>query len=158
MNLQDRFQIIYDENYRNVLSLCLGYVNGEEDTAKDLAQDIFLKVWENLENFRNESKISTWIYRITVNMCLLNNREKKSFPLKFDIKAEDPADSVIKEKQFLKMYNCINKLNQSNKSIILLELEEVPQTEIAEILGISHVALRTRIHRIKNDLSKCIQL
>lgn len=157
MKLQEHFQKIYDENYRKVLGLCLGYVNGDEDAAKDLVQDVFLKVWENLENFRNDSKISTWIYRIAVNMCLLNNRKKKSLPLKFDVKAEDPGDSTIKEKQFLKMYSCINKLSASNKSIILLELEEVPQTEIAEILGISHVALRTRIHRIKNDLSKCIR-
>ena len=55
------------------------------------------------------------------------------------------------------MYRCIDKLSAENKSIILLELEGLPQKEIAEITGINHAAIRTRIHRIKDQLSKCVK-
>ena len=55
------------------------------------------------------------------------------------------------------MYTCINKLNKDNKSIILLELEGLPQKEIAEVMGLTHEAVRVRVHRIKNELTKCVK-
>lgn len=156
MKLKKQFQKTYQENYKNVIGLCLGYVNGDEDKAKDLSQEVFIKVWENLETFRNEAKISTWIYRITVNICLLNNRRKQYPPIQFDLKEDDSTEILAKENQFQEMYRCIGLLSEKNKSIILLELEDVPQFEIAEVMGISHQAIRTRINRIKNELSKCV--
>ena len=53
------------------------------------------------------------------------------------------------------LYACINKLSKTNRAIIMLELEGLPQKEIAEIMGLKHEAIRTRIHRIKNELIKC---
>ncbi|WP_240491750.1 RNA polymerase sigma factor [Flavivirga aquatica] len=55
------------------------------------------------------------------------------------------------------MYQCINTLNKDSKSIILLELEGLRQKEIAEIMGLSHEAIRVRIYRIKNELTKCVK-
>ena len=55
------------------------------------------------------------------------------------------------------MYKCINKLPKDSRGIILLELEGLPQKEIAEVIGISHEAVRVRIHRIKDSLTKCVQ-
>lgn len=151
------FEQVYRENYAKVISLCLGFVSGDRDVANDLAQETFIKVWENLSSFRNEAGISTWIYRITVNVCLGHKSRKKHFPLNTDVAAEESANVQEKEKQFRAMYRCIDSLSPVNKSIILLELEQVPQLEIAGIMGMSHEALRTRIHRIKNQLSKCVK-
>lgn len=157
MKNEDLFHRVYKENYPKVISLCLGFVSGDRDRANDLAQDTFIKVWENLSSFRNEASISTWIYRITVNVCLSHKSWKKHLPLKTDLEAEESANVQKKEKQFQAMYRCIETLSPINKSIILLELEQVPQQEIAGIMGISHEALRTRIHRIKSQLSKCVK-
>ncbi len=156
MSKELEFQQIYKENYPRVIGLCLGYVKGDESLAKDLAQEVFVKVWQNLQTFRHQSKISTWIYRITVNTCLQELRKKKYVQLKIDIANDAGPKPIELENKFNAMYKCINQLSSENKSIILLELEEVPQTEIAEIIGISHSAIRTRIHRIKDQLSKCV--
>jgi len=153
------FEKIYQENYQRVIRICMGYVKGDEDLAKDLTQEVFIKVWRQLNSFRNESSISTWIYRITVNTCLLQLRNKKF------LKRADAIERLTeveeeghpsKENQLKQMYKCIDKLSKDNKGIILLELEGLPQKEIAEIMGLSHEAVRVRVHRIKNSLTKCV--
>lgn len=154
-----KFKRIYESNYPKVMRLCLGYVNGDYDTARDLVQEVFIKVWDNLDKFREESSVATWIYRITVNTCLglLRKKNKKIKNIHLEsvsIPADD--DSTTKREQMLStLYTCISKLSETNRAIILLELEDLPQNEIAEIMGISHEALRTRIYRIKNQLIKC---
>lgn len=138
----------------------MGYVNGDEALAKDLTQEVFIKVWESLTSFREEASIATWIYRITVNTCLLQLRKKKYLKGKevFEKFAESPEDfQPSKENQLKKMYQCINKLPKDSRGIILLELEGLPQKKIAEIMGLSHEAVRVRIHRVKNSLTKCVK-
>ncbi len=158
--LQSRFEAIYHNNYQKIIRVCMGYVNGDEALAKDLTQEVFIKVWKNLASFREEASISTWIYRITVNTCLLQLRKKKY------VKGEEAIDKLLvseenthssKEYQLKKMYQCINKLPKESRGIVLLALEGLPQKDIAEIIGVSHEAIRVRIHRIKNSLTKCVQ-
>ena len=159
--MDSNFEDIYKQHYPKVIRLCSGYVNGDQDLAKDLAQEVFIKVWEHLDSFRNESTISTWIYRIAVNTCLLQLRRKsKTVPLK-NIEQSEAEDyneiETQKEKQLGKLHVCISELTDDDKSIILLELEGLPQKEIAAITGLKHEAVRVRIHRIKEKLLKCIQ-
>lgn len=155
------FKNIYEDNYPKVLRLCLGYCNGNEPQAKDLAQEVFIKVWDNLKTFREEASLSTWIYRITVNTCLVHirNNKKRIFSSKLpnDIESKLQDSKSNLEDKFEQLYACINKLNADNKAIILLELEGLQQKEIAEIMGLSHEAIRVRIHRIKNELIKCVK-
>ncbi len=160
--LQIHFDNLYKDNYAKVIRLCMGYVNGDEAKAKDITQEVFIKVWENLESFRQESGISTWIYRITVNTCLLQLRNEKikktSTQSEFNnVVEEEEENKTSQEVQLKSMYACIQKLSKENKSIILLELEGLPQKEIANITGLSHEAIRVRVHRIKNSLTKCVQ-
>ncbi|MEO0527059.1 MAG: RNA polymerase sigma factor, partial [Bacteroidota bacterium] len=75
--LKSFFEEVYRSNYPKVVRLCTGYLNGDGDIAKDVAQEVFVKVWQHLESFREESSISTWIYRISVNTCLLHIRDNK---------------------------------------------------------------------------------
>lgn len=154
------FEEIYKANYPKVIRICLGYVNGDENLAKDLVQEVFIKVWENLDTFRNEAAISTSIYRITVNTCLLQLRVKKRMILaerldkiRDDIEEFDSSE----ENQLKQLYICILKLAEENKGIILLELEGLPQKEIANITGLSHEVVRVRLHRIKNSLTNCVK-
>ena len=153
--------MIYQQHFSKVLRLCKGYFNGDEAQAGDAAQEIFIKVWQHLESFRNESSISTWIYRIAVNTCLLQLR-KPSF--KKEIKEPDFPDIAAEEYnnqaelQFKKMYSCIGQLDEAGKMIILMVLEGLPYASIADVAGITEETLRVKIHRIKKNLSNCVKL
>ena len=157
--LEEDFKRLYQENYSRIIRLCLGYVSGDMEMAKDVTQEIFIKVWHNLGSFRKESNINTWIYRIAVNTCLMNLRKAKNKRLAgagLEDSLESRETNMLKERQFQEMYRCINTLGATNKAIILMELEGMPQKEIAEVMGLKHEAIRTRIHRIKNELIKCV--
>ncbi|ADV48848.1 RNA polymerase sigma factor [Cellulophaga sp. E16_2] len=160
-HLEAHFKAIYQENHPRVYRMCLGYASGDHMTASDYAQEVFIKVWEHLPSFRKEATISTWIYRITVNTCLISLRKKRSIPFSKvmrTVEITNPEnESQSTEKNFKALYRCIDLLTKDNKSIILLELEGIPQKEIANIMGISHEAIRIRIHRIKNELTKCVR-
>ena len=95
-----------------------------------------------------------------MNTCLaeIRRERKKDKNLQIDnlqVSASND-DSAEKEDMLIQLYKCINKLSSANKAIILLELEGLPQLEISEIMGIKHEAIRTRIHRIKQQLTKCV--
>ena len=85
-------------------------------------------------------------------------KSKKNTPVNEDILASNTAktDEKKHDDQIAKMYHCINQLTKNNKTIVLLELEEIPQATIAETLGVAHGALRTRLSRIRKILLKCI--
>ncbi len=71
------FASLYSEYNPMVVQMCLGFMKGDRDQANDLAQDVFVNVWNSLSRFRGESSHKTWIYRITVNTCLLHIRKDK---------------------------------------------------------------------------------
>lgn len=129
----------------------MGYVN-DIDLAKDLAQETFIIVFNKLPGFRNEAKIGTWIFRIASNICLRQIERQKRYPkgeLPINISEEDATDIEAKVK-FL--YKCISQLPETDRIIISLELENIPQADIADIVGLSNSNVRVRIHRIKEKL------
>jgi RNA polymerase sigma factor (sigma-70 family) len=154
------FNDLFQAYYQKVHRLCRGYFNNDESVASDVAQDIFMKIWTYLDSFRGESKASTWIYRISVNMCLLYLRKesaKKEKRLTAFPALVSESNSSEEEEKLQKMYSCINQLDGKNRMIILMVLEGVSYPEIAQIIGTSEETLRVKIHRIKNNLTKCVQ-
>lgn len=147
------FEKIYKAYWQKVYRLCMGYVNDTE-LAKDLTQEIFIKIWKQLPKFRSESSIGTWIYRIATNTCLrqIEKNDKMAISdLPFEIK--EGLDICIEDEvQFL--YKCISELPEIERIIISLELEDVNQKEIAKIIGISEGNVRVKIHRIKEKLTR----
>lgn len=147
------FDLIYNTYWQKIFRLCMGYVN-DFDLAKDLTQDTFMVVWQQLPNFRNESAIGTWIFRIATNNCL-RQIEKQNRSQKVKLPAhlqEDNNESTESHIQFL--YQCISELPEMERIIISLELEEVKQAEIAQIVGLSESNVRVKIHRIKEKLAQ----
>lgn len=150
------FKEIFDKNNRKVYHLCYGYT-GDSDAANDLMQETFIKVWQNLGKFRNQSQISTWIYRIAVNTCLSYLRVEKRKATDeinekiIETKAEETTD---KQEQVNQLYKCIAQLEENERIIITMVLDEIPYQEIAEISGISEGNLRVKIHRIKHKLTE----
>ncbi|TGD59238.1 RNA polymerase sigma factor [Flavobacterium humi] len=153
-NQETFFKEIYNTYSPKVHRLCLGYT-GNAMEADDLLQEVFIKAWQNLDKFRGDSKISTWIYRIAVNTCLYHLRSqknKKSVDIDKTVIGKE-EESEDKEQQIQLLYKCISELSESDRLIITLLLEEVPYAEIATITEISEGNLRVKIHRIKQQLS-----
>lgn len=150
---QDLFQAIYSAHYPSVYRLCLGYVKGNADLAADLAQEVFIKVWEKHDEFRSQSKVTTWIYRIAVNCCLTEIRQNKSYQKRlesYQAPHSDSAEQQQAEQQILS--RCIGLLDEPNRMLAALILEGISQAEIASILGASEGSTRVKIHRLKEKL------
>jgi RNA polymerase sigma-70 factor (ECF subfamily) len=155
-NKEVAFRDIFEANSKKIFHLCLGYT-GDNDAANDLLQETFLKVWQNLDKFRNQAMISTWIYRIAVNTCLtyLRSEKRQAKDELTEQLAETRAEEFSeKNEQVALLYKCISKLEESERIIITMVLDEVPYPEIAEISGISEGNLRVKIHRIKQKLTE----
>ncbi len=143
-----------------VMQLCLGFLKGDHDQAKDLTQEVFIQIWNHLDRFRQDASPKTWIYRITVNSCLNYLKKQKS--------QEDRMSEILRnqetteEIQFSEtdpsklLFEAMAKLTEIDRLVTGLLLEDVPQDEIASILGISEGNLRVKIHRIKLRLKKLI--
>lgn len=147
------FEEIYKTYWSKVFRICMGYVN-DHDWAKDIAQETFVTIWQQLPKFRNESAIGTWIFRIASNNCLRqierqNRMPRSEMPEQI---AEVNSHNIEPEVQFL--YKCIAELPETDRLIISLELEDVKQAEIARIVGLSESNTRVKIYRIKERLAK----
>ncbi len=153
---KENFAEIYQQFAPQVLRICMGYTSNTEQ-AKDFMQETFIKVWQHLDHFRGESKISTWLYRIAVNTCLHywrspKNKTPESLQESFD--TPDHEEYPEKEKNIRQLYQAIGQLKETDRLIISMVLEEIPYPEIAETLNMSEGNLRVKIHRIKQDLTK----
>ena len=147
------FEEVYTTYWQKVYRLCMGYVN-DRDRAKDLAQETFITVWQQLPKFRGEASMGTWIFRIASNQCLRQLEKEKRMPLSsFPAQVEDKGHGNEDHKiQFL--YACISELPETDRIIISLELEDMKQADIASIVGISEANVRVKIHRIKEKLTQ----
>jgi len=116
------------QDYKNmVFNLALQYLQNLED-AEEVTQDVFVQVYFKLDQFRQESKLSTWIYKICVNQCL----DKESVQ---------------------RIFNCINELKENQKTVIILsKIEKLNNREIAEILNITTKAVESLLFRSKQIL------
>ncbi len=147
------FNEIYTTYWQKIYRVCRGYVN-DDDWAKDIAQDTFVNVFNSLHNFKGNSKISTWIFRIAVNNCLRQIENKNRMPKSALVDNLIQHEEIKIDKQINFLYQAINELKEIDRIIISLELEEIKQAEIAEIVGISEANVRVKIHRIKEKLTQ----
>jgi|SRR5690606_24826199 RNA polymerase sigma factor, sigma-70 family len=155
-NQRQLFQQLFEDNSKKVYHLCYGYT-GDRDSANDLMQETFIKVWQNLEKFRNQAQLSTWIYRIAVNTCLSYLRTAKrraTDELNENIVENYAEEYSEKQEQIALLYKSIAKLEENERIIISMVLDEIPYSEIAEVAGISEGNLRVKIHRIKHKLTE----
>jgi len=149
------FTQIYNQYHGKVYRICLGYTNNIEE-AKDLLQETFITVWKNLDSFRNEATIGTWIFRITTNKCLRTLENKKR---RIKMNHEIFKENNVQTKEFhgqnieyLRKY--IGQLPELERIIITLTMEDIKQEDIAQIVGLSHANVRVKTHRIKQKILK----
>jgi RNA polymerase sigma-70 factor (ECF subfamily) len=146
------FEEIYEKYAPQIYRICLGYLNDTEQ-VKDLMQETFISIWKGLSSFKNQSKLSTWIFRIATNNCLRYIEKSKRIittELPFQIQ-EDSEPEIDDKVNFL--YKCISELEETERLIISLLLEELSQVEIAAIVGLNVGNIRVKVHRIKEKLT-----
>lgn len=161
MNDQKRkFKEIYEQSKDKIYRLCLGF-KGNESDADDLFQEVYIKVWNNLHSFRNESNINTWIYRIATNTAILSsNKTAKSkeqirlFKLESEKLGVENNQPDYSDKEITELQKAISSLKEKDRIIISLLLEQNSYTEIAEIVGISVSNVGVKINRIKKVLKE----
>jgi RNA polymerase sigma factor (sigma-70 family) len=155
MNQQQEFTKLYNEYGEGIKKLCLGYT-GDAALAQDLLQETFIAVWNNMQKFRGDAKWSTWIYRIAVNTCLTHLRKKKDTLMDIENTSFSMLQEEVntKEQEVQLLYKSISQLQETDRLIITLVLEDKPYEEIASITGITEINLRVKIHRIKKQLTQ----
>ncbi|MHC1775494.1 MAG: RNA polymerase sigma factor [Lentimicrobium sp.] len=158
---EETFREIVAEHQGRVWSICRHYARSIDDT-KDLQQEVMINVWRNLGSFRGEAMLSTWIYRIAVNTCLsyiLKENRRSAFTLSMDHQgiADLMQDDGIHEKietehKLNLLHDAINRLTVIDKLLISLSIEKISCREMAEIIGITEPNVRTKLHRIREEL------
>ena len=155
MSKQDDFAEIIKENEGVIFKITTVYTNNGQD-QKDLYQDIVYQLWKSFDSFRNESKISTWMYRVALNTAIgyVKNIKRKPAEVSIDKVIIGQTENYSKEfEEKLKLlYKQIGQLNVLEKGLILLVLEGRKHKEIADITGLSTSNVGTRISRIKQKL------
>lgn len=155
-NLQQVFEQLLKEHERLVYKICRIYGKTEDD-RQDLFQDIVIQLWKSYPGFRAESKFSTWLYCIALNVAITQYRKQKNKIYTVDIEElnvvlPDQGYSTIKDEQSQEMYTAIEKLNDIEKAIVMLYLDDKSYDEMEEIMGISNGNLRVKMNRIKEKL------
>ncbi len=159
-NKEHYFKQVYEHSKDKIYRLCLGFMGNNTD-ADDLFQEVIIKVWNNLETFRKESNIDTWIYRITTNTALLTlNRKTKLNQKEIHYQPNvshyeiENLNSTNKEQEVKKLYKAISSLKEIDRIIIGLLLENCSYDDISNITGLKISNVGVRINRIKKTLSK----
>ncbi len=156
--MNEEFTELFVKNQNIVHKICSIYFDGKPD-KEDYFQEIVLQLWKAFPGFRKESKFSTWMYRVALNTAIDLIRKEKTQPKLFQL---SKSELLIKEnkKEFSeqqeKLYAAIAQLNDIEKAIILLYLEDYSYKEISEIVGISETYTGVKINRIKTQLQKMI--
>lgn len=163
---EELFKKISSEQSSRIRNICRHYTPSAENTD-DLVQEVMINVWRNLDAFRGESSISTWIYRIAVNTSLsflMKENRRCNFNLKLqphhatELLYEDEKEVKIKyEQRANALQDAINRLNVIDKLLISLSMEKLSTREIADIIGITEPNVRTKLHRIREDLKTSLK-
>ena len=164
--MENAFKQLIDQNYGILYKISRSYTDNEAD-FRDLYQEILIQLWQSFPNFKQQSKRSTWLYRVAVNTAItfIKKQRKSSHAIsKSQAKTnlpsveypEDQEKEIKKGKQIELLYKCINQLNKDDRAIILFHLEGKTYETIAEITGITPNYVGVKLLRIKKRLYKLL--
>jgi RNA polymerase sigma-70 factor (ECF subfamily) len=165
------FQILVETYQRMVVNTCFGIVHNQAD-AEDLAQDVFLEIFRTAENFRVDSKISTWLYRIATNrsLNLIRNNKRKRFFQSIEetftggrnrtseiseSRGDQPDQNIADQQRSDLLHRAMDRLPEKQRiAFTLNKYEELPYQQIAEVMEISLASVESLIHRAKKNLQE----
>lgn len=153
------FQRIIQEYHPMIYKICRVY--SDDFDFEDLYQEVLVSIWSGMKRFREDAKLSTWIYRVALNTALTYQRNtsksKGHQPLMdYHIPVDDESESTGKEEQVQMLFKAMSQLDKVDRSVMLLYLEEKKYEEIAEITGLSVSHVGVKINRAKSQLKKIL--
>ncbi|QGY44873.1 sigma-70 family RNA polymerase sigma factor [Maribellus comscasis] len=156
--MEKEFLQIIQKNQGIIHKVCNIYCDVEED-RNDLFQEIVAQLWKSYPSFRNDSKFSTWMYRVALNTAITSFKKNKRRPdqssLSYDnFQLADEKYDTETEENIKQLHKAVGQLTGVEKSIVLLYLENKKYEEIAEITGITQNYVRVKMNRIKKKLKK----
>ena len=142
-----------------IIKICRAYTNTQED-FEDYYQEVCLQIWKSRDNFQDQSKWSTWVYRLSLNVCLTLLKKSKNGDAPFSSDYQ-PSEYHEDSKAFMdepinQLYDGIKQLSEIDRAVILLYLEEKSHQEIADIMDTNATNIGTRVKRIKERLKKIL--
>ncbi len=156
-NKQKIFDGLFTQYKDWVYRVCYNYTRNTMQ-AEDLMQECFSKVWVSIDGFQNRSDYSTWIYRIAINTCLMQLRKQKNNPVEYheNLTDRDHGTHEDKDEEVDILHNAIAQLSEIDRIIISMVLEDVPQKQISEVLGITENNTNVKVYRIKKRLRELL--
>ena len=155
MKQEEYFTQLVREHKSTIYTVCYMFSKDEEE-VNDLFQETLINMWKGIDSFREESKISTWIYRVALNTCLLQERKKKrqvaKVPLTMDVNffEDDDANSA----QVRMLHQRIGRLGLVDRALVMMWLEGMSYDEIGTVMGITAKNVGVKLFRIKEQLKK----
>lgn len=154
---QKRLFLVTIEQHKGILYKVARAYCPNEDDRQDLIQEMMIQVWQSIHKYNGQFKISTWLYRISLNVAISFYRKNTARTNKYTVLNEQSAqipteDKTEIEQQLNILELFISELKEIDKALMILYLEDKSHVEIAEILGISVSNVGTKIGRIKDKL------
>ena len=159
---REAFDVIVERHRRQVYQVCFRFVNNHED-ASDLAQDVFVRAFKGLRNFKGDSALGTWLYRVGVNACLNRLAVKKAnaAPLEaaqhVDTRTDDPLEQVLRGERASAVRRAIEQLPPKQRATLILRVyQDLSHQEIADILGSTVGAVKANFFHALGNLKKIL--
>jgi len=157
------FNQILEDNKDRIYRICRIYAVSPIE-PQDLFQEVIIHIWRSYSTFKGKSNISTWIYKISLNVCSrskmkfekTNNKSIRFESIQFAVTENTPDNN--QQEKYQALHSCISTLNKSDQAIIVLYLDELPYKEIAKITGLTENHIAVKMKRIKKLLFNCITL
>lgn len=156
------FDVLVERHRRAVYQLCYRFVPHHED-ASDLSQEVFLRAFKALKGFRGRSSLSTWLYRIGVNVCLSRvgtkapPHEPIDDQLRIESGADSPVDRVLHDERAARMRHFVTQLPAKQRAALILRIyQEMSHQEIAAVLGTSIGAVKANVFHALRNLRRLI--
>jgi RNA polymerase sigma-70 factor (ECF subfamily) len=160
------FQLIVSQNQAFLYSVAYRFLGNPQD-AEDAVQEAFIKLWKNLPKYRHEIKMTTWLFRIVVNLCLdvlksVHHKQQKNYiDLKDHISAQSQAaDAELQAHELHKIIQeAASKLTPKQKAVFILrDLEELPVEEVCDILSMSAGRVKSNLYYARQQMSEKLKM
>ena len=153
-DLEREFEEMVRKNRGTIYTVCYMFSNDQDEVA-DLFQEVLINLWNSLPSFEGRSDVRSWIYRVSLNVCISLDRKKrrrKTVPLTMDVNPYEETETSQNSRQMDMLRRRIARLGQFDRAIILLWLENMSYEEIAAVMGITVKNVSVRLYRIKEEL------
>lgn len=162
------FETIF-QDYRRMVFKTAYLMTGRKEEAEDILQEVFVSVWRSRNTFNpKKGKLTTWIYRITVNQCLSRRRKKKPALLSLEEKSidlpdmkpeEQPEEVLVTKLEYERLMKAMNALDSKHRSVLILRyFNDLSYNEIAQVIGVPLGTVKSRINHALKSLREQLSI